>query len=97
MTIRTIDELVEALGGPSYVAEWAGTELSAISNWKRRGFIPQGWHLRMWIEVRKRGLDVDPSLFEVSEDDAKFLLGEEGPPKPPKRGNGRRPHEAVAA
>lgn len=93
MTIRTVDELIDAFGGPTAVAEWAGTEISAICNWKARGFIPTGWHLRVFIEVKKRGLDVDPRLFEISDEDAKILFGSEVP-KGPK---GKATAEAVVA
>lgn len=76
MTIKTVQELVEKLGGPAAVAEWAGVLPSAVCNWYDRG-IPPGWHLRLLIETRKRGLKVAPQVFELSDDDAKFLAWHE--------------------
>jgi hypothetical protein len=44
--VRTVAELVEAMGGAKATAAWAGVDRWWIDEWskKRGGFIPPGWH-----------------------------------------------------
>jgi len=67
--ITSIEGLVDALGGTGPTAEFIGREDSAVSNWKARGFIPPGWHLRLFLELSRRGFTVAPSVFDLTEDD----------------------------
>ncbi len=71
--ISTIRDLIDALNGPTAVAEWAGVEHpSAISNWEARGNIPPGYHMRLALEARRRGLTISPEdIFGLEGDDAK--------------------------
>jgi hypothetical protein len=60
MIIETIEHLIEALGGSTRVAEWAGmADHSGVSQWISRGVIPSGWHLRLYLQCCRRGLSVD--------------------------------------
>lgn len=61
--IGSIDELISALGGPTALGEHLGVGASAVSNWIARGYIPTGWHLRLYLEVERRGLSIDLSVF----------------------------------
>jgi len=54
-----VSDLVVALGGTAVVAEWLDVGPSAVSNMKRVNYIPPGWHLKFYLEVKARGLDVD--------------------------------------
>ena len=89
--LTTIREIVDALGGPSQVAKWAGVNDTAIHNWIDRSVIPPAWHMRLLVETRKRGLVIDMTALGF---DAK-LAGEveailyRQRPKP-------RPQEAAA-
>lgn len=65
ITLRTVEDVVTALGGTKGTAEWAGHGESAISNWLARGFIPPGWHYRISEELKKQELEVDPSVFGI--------------------------------
>ena len=64
--LATIDELIEALGGTSAVSRWLGVGASAVSNWRTRNELPGGWHLRLYLEAMRRGIEVEPGLFGVS-------------------------------
>lgn len=75
MILRTIDDLIEFFGGNSEMADWLGIDQSAVSQWKIRQQIAAGWHLRLLAEVRRRGADVHPSVFGLSDDEAKGLFG----------------------
>lgn len=66
--IRSIDELVEALGGPGELASLLGLTSSAVCNWSIRGFISPCWHVRLLYELRKLNKRVDPELFEATEE-----------------------------
>ncbi len=70
--ITTIRDLIDALGGPTVIAEWAGYEHpSAVSNWEARGNIPSGLHMRLSLEARRRGLVISPEeIFGLEGDDA---------------------------
>lgn len=65
--ITSIDELVATLGGDTAVAEWLGISQPAVANWKARGTIGSGWHLRLLAEVRRRGITIDPRVFGLTE------------------------------
>ena len=61
--ITSVDQLVDAWGGTNKFAEWADVGPSAVSNWKAQGYVPEGYHLRLFLDARARGLEVGPSLF----------------------------------
>ena len=70
--LRTVDQLVDAFGGHrrqadnnKTVARWLGINTSAVCNWRERKSIPSGWHMRLYLEAEKRGMEVDPKLFGV--------------------------------
>ena len=61
--IRTIDMLIDALGGDTAVAAWLNISQPAVANWKQRGVIPPGWHMRLFARVIGMGQTVDPAIF----------------------------------
>lgn len=74
--LHTIDELIDFLGGNTALAEMLGIDQSAVSQWKIRRQIGSGWHLRLLSEVRARGADVHPSVFGLSEEEARGLFSD---------------------
>lgn len=72
--ITSIDDLVEFFGGDSKLAEMIGLDQSAIAQWKRRGSIGSGWHLRLLAELTKRGATADPVVFGLAPEDARPLF-----------------------
>jgi hypothetical protein len=64
--IKTVSQLVKAFGGTVALARWAGVTPSVVSNWKERGHIPTGWHLRLYLECKQRKLEVLPTLFGLA-------------------------------
>lgn len=56
---RTLDKILEALGGEAPVAEKLGCGQSAISNWKSRG-VPKG----RWVDLVMLGAhqQVEPPI-----------------------------------
>lgn len=72
--IRSIDELVEFFGGDTELGKMLGLDQSAIGQWKRRGNISGGWHLRLLAELTGRGATVDPEVFGLSRDEAMPLF-----------------------
>lgn len=71
--IRTVDDLVEALGGDTAVAEWLCITQGAVANWKQRGEIPGGWHMRLYARLLAEGQDVDLAVFGLSDPDAEVF------------------------
>jgi hypothetical protein len=61
--IRSVDELVSELGGNKAVAEIASVGLSAVSNWRTRGFIPADKFLLFEQELAKRNMVADREIF----------------------------------
>lgn len=63
MCIKTIPELVRALGGTTAVSRMCHVIPSAVSNWIAHDEIPRGHHLLIYLEIKRRGLDVCPTVF----------------------------------
>lgn len=72
--INTIDDLIEEMGGNTALGDWLDITPEAVSNWKRRNAIATGWHLRLDMEMRKRGKSVNPSVFGLEPDAAQQRL-----------------------
>lgn len=66
-TIETVSDLVAAFGGTGAMAEWLDVGPSTVSNWKALGFIPNGYHLRIYLECQARGIDIAPSVVGLRE------------------------------
>lgn len=72
--IKTIDDLVEALGGDTAVAAELNISQPAVANWKARKEIPGGWHMRLMAKLVARGLTVDTlSVFNLPDADAVII------------------------
>lgn len=61
--LRSVDDIVDALGGTTAVAELVGAGLSAISNWKFRGSIPPEHFLTITEALDERNLSAAPAIF----------------------------------
>lgn len=61
--LKTVDEIVEALGGTSAAASAAGMEPSAVSMWKVRGKIPSNRFLVISRLLLQAGQQADPAVF----------------------------------
>ncbi len=72
--IKTIEDLVDFFGGDTALAEFLGTTQSAVAQWKIRGQIAAGWHLRLLAELRRRDKQVSPAVFGLSDDEASGLF-----------------------
>ena len=64
--LKSIDDLIEALGGTFAVSDWLEVSPSAISNWRSRNEIPGAWHLKLYLETTKRGHQLEPKIFGMS-------------------------------
>lgn len=76
--ISTVDDLADAWGGTGKFADWADVGPSTVSNWKALGYIPSGYHLRIYLEANERGLCLSPSLFGFK----KWPASMDGKPRP---------------
>ena len=59
----SIPDAIEGMGGPRAVATRYGVAPAEVYRWAVRNFIPPGWHLRMYLDLRSRGYE--PSLSGV--------------------------------
>ncbi len=73
VTLQTIPEIIDVLGGPAEVSRWAGMRPSAVCNWGARNELPPAWHIKIWIEVLSRGYDLDPKVFGLEPEDLEKL------------------------
>lgn len=64
--LRTVDEVLEALGGPAKVAELCGVGVSAVSNWKTRGRIAADRYLVVVEALSKGDKTADPAVFGMA-------------------------------
>lgn len=67
--LTSVNEVVDALGGPSAVGSHYGIGQSAVSNWILRGYVPPGWHLRIYLRLKRMGFKAHPSVFGLDEDE----------------------------
>ena len=63
--IKTVDGLIDALGGTTKTATIFGVSPPAVSNWRRTGFPPR-LHFRIVREAKTRGLAFDERIFEAA-------------------------------
>jgi len=62
--LNSVDDVIDALGGPAGTAEVAGVGVSAVSNWRARGKISQQKFILIKEALAARHLDdVCPSVF----------------------------------
>lgn len=78
--INSIDQLIEALGGPSELGQEFDISQEAVSNWIARNNIPGGWHVQLYAMAGRKGLTVAPKVFRLTEKQVEGLF-----PRRPKR------------
>lgn len=61
--LNTVDEVIEALGGPSEAAIATAVGSSAVSNWRARGKISQDVFILVRDALAARGKEADPAVF----------------------------------
>lgn len=68
--MQSVDQVIDAFGGAKTqaannkaVAAWLGLNTSAVCNWRERNSIPSGWHLRFYLEAKKRSMEIEPCVF----------------------------------
>lgn len=79
--ITSIETLVKSLGGPNELGDAFGISQEAVSNWSVRGNIPGGWHVQLYALAGRKGLTIDPKVFNLTEKDVEGLF----PTRRPKR------------
>lgn len=57
----TVDDVINAVGGPTKAASLTGVVVSAISNWKAQGTIPVR-HFFVFSEALE-GMEIDRAVF----------------------------------
>jgi len=72
--IRTVDDVVDALGGDTKIAAWLKITPAGVNHWKTRKEIPGGWHMRVYARLLDCGFDCDPVVFGLNRDDADVLI-----------------------
>lgn len=58
-----VNQFIESLGGTRAAMQIAGVGRTAISNWRRAGYIPPRLYIRFAAAGRERGVDVPERLF----------------------------------
>ena len=67
-TITTVRELVEAFGGRTQFAKFLKVVPTAVSNMVTDNHIPRGYHLEIYLECQRLGLEIDRKrLFKMIE------------------------------
>jgi hypothetical protein len=74
--LRTVDNVIDALGGTCAAAELLGVTPAAVTNWRARKKIPGSWHLCVQRELAASGHEASDDVFS-------------GPPVPRRRPNQR--------
>lgn len=66
--LKSIDAVIEAVGGVTAAASLAGVSLPAVSNWKARGHIPADKFMIFDRELESRNMRADPALFGFADE-----------------------------
>ena len=66
--LKTVEEIVEAVGGNLAAAALAGVSAPAISNWKARRQIPADQYLVFTEALNRAGKQADPAVFSFATD-----------------------------
>ena len=61
--LKTVDDVIDAVGGTSAAASLAGVKLSAVSNWRARGRIASEKFMIFAEALRARGKKASPVVF----------------------------------
>lgn len=62
MQLETVSQVINAFGGPKAMAKVFGGVPSRFSNYRGRGRFPASMHMRLYVECKKRNLNVAPEL-----------------------------------
>lgn len=89
--IRTIDDLITALGGEEALGTRLGCGRTGVAMWKTRGYIPTGWHLRLFLMLAAKRMQPAPDLFELPEDAFDAVAQAFPVPVPPRKRPASRP------
>lgn len=65
--LKTVDDVIAALGGPTKTAGVTGVGASAVINWRTRREIPPEHFLRICGALKAAGKDVDRAVFGFNE------------------------------
>jgi hypothetical protein len=61
--LNSVDDVIDALGGPAATAAVAGIGASGVSNWRTRGKISPAKFILIKEALAAKQLEVDPSVF----------------------------------
>lgn len=73
-SITSINHLLDALGGDAEIASKYGVSKNCVSMWRVRQHISNAFHLRIFADARRKGLDVCPSIFGLNNEEAEGLF-----------------------
>lgn len=63
MQVKTVDDIVDALGGTVAVARELNISPSVVSMWRTRGAVPPQRHDTVGGLLKRRRIKFDPALF----------------------------------
>lgn len=66
-TLRTMGDIIDALGGPSAVAKLTNSTLPAVSNWQQFGRFPAKTYVVMVNALKRRRKSAHASLWGMTE------------------------------
>ena len=63
--LETVDEVIEALGGPAEMARRLHTSPSNVGNWRLDGWIPPAWFWAVSNELWELHKEASPKVFRM--------------------------------
>ena len=70
--IKTVPDVITALGGTGRIASRYGLKTNAVCNWRIKNKIPERYRLAIYLELKSKGLnpssDVIGDLPQIIED-----------------------------
>ncbi len=75
--LTSAEQIFDALGGASAIAEMTGATPKAVTNWKYFNAFPSRTYLVLTVELRKRGKRAPASLWKMDEPADREIVGGE--------------------
>lgn len=65
--LKTVDAVMDALGGTQHVANLTSSKPSAVSMWRKAETFPSNTYVALTQALRERGKTAPPSLWNMKE------------------------------
>lgn len=63
--LKTVDQVIDALGGTTAAATFTGRKVQHVSNWRAYGKLPSNTFLTVSQELERLGFKAEPEIWGI--------------------------------